>query len=469
MKNVIKIFSLMTSILLLLSSCQAVYDVELTAPETTVNPEIDLAEEYYTTGMPYMLGNATTGILYEGCLIYIEKCTTTGIVGERTSADGEKTPIYGDLTVDRLVKYNPVTGTVSSPCLDPACNHSLESGCPMLLGYGMRSDEVYTFQGLCGDWVIYLSNKFDDEYTIITTETMYNLKTGETRKVFVEDLGSEVLSRWSTGLYYDGKYYKVNNILDFSNTGYKPGEGKPIFAFEPVTKRILYEYDFETDKSKELFAIGNDWYLAKITNERFYFGKESNGKMVSIKKDGTDERKEVAIITSNLVGTYTMDYNVSDGYTVHNLKTNEIKEVKFDYSTASVICVTEKGVLSACQTTYDEWKEFNINKYIEEHPGVTKDEANNVKRKILASGSAQIWQCDYMGEDNHVIFELPAAKIDIIAAYGDFIYAKVTKYNSETGKALDEYQGKPCSINIKTGEVMPIPQLDIVVPYWYVN
>ena len=64
MKNVIKIFSLMTSILLLLSSCQAVYDVELTAPETTVNPEIDLAEEYYTTGMPYMLGNATTGILY---------------------------------------------------------------------------------------------------------------------------------------------------------------------------------------------------------------------------------------------------------------------------------------------------------------------------------------------------------------------------------------------------------------------
>ncbi len=465
----IRLICLLLGILMLLSSCQSVYDVELTAPETTANPEIDLNKEYYTSGAPYMLGNATKGILYEGCLIFIEKCTTTGIIGEKTNADGEKAPIYGEVTVDRLVKYNPVTGTVSSPCLNPTCNHSLESGCPMLLGYGMRSSEVYTFQGLFGDWVIYLSNKFDDEYSIITTETMYNLKTGEIRNVFVEDLGSEVLSRWGLGLYYEGKYYKVNSILDFSNTGYKPGSGQSISNFEPVTKRYLHEYDFETNTSKILFEIGDDWYISKITNERFYFGKGNRDEMVSLKKDGTEERKEVSTNTSNLVGTYTLDYNVSDGYIIHDLKTNEIKEVKFDYSTTSVVCVTDTGVLSASQTKYDEWDNFSVADYRKEHPNASSTDINNAARKILASGTAQIWQCGYMGEDNQVIFELPAGRIEVISAYGEYVFAKVSKYDTDTGEYLEGYKNKTCSINVKTGEITPIPQLDIVVPYWYEN
>ena len=54
MKSTVKIVCLLTAILLLLSSCQAVYDAPLTPPETTANPEIDLNEEYYTTGMPYL-------------------------------------------------------------------------------------------------------------------------------------------------------------------------------------------------------------------------------------------------------------------------------------------------------------------------------------------------------------------------------------------------------------------------------
>ena len=71
MKNTIKLVSLLLSILFLFSSCQAVYEVELTAPETTANPEIDLSQDYFTTGMPYRTGNIFTGMIYEGCLIYI--------------------------------------------------------------------------------------------------------------------------------------------------------------------------------------------------------------------------------------------------------------------------------------------------------------------------------------------------------------------------------------------------------------
>ena len=90
MKNSIKLVSLLMSFLLLFSSCQSVYDAPLAAPETTVSPDVDLNDEYYTTGMPYHTGDIYSGLLYEGCLIYIETCTTTGITGYRTSPDGEK-------------------------------------------------------------------------------------------------------------------------------------------------------------------------------------------------------------------------------------------------------------------------------------------------------------------------------------------------------------------------------------------
>ena len=358
MKNTIKLVSLLMSFIFLFSSCQAVYDAPLTPPETTANPEIDLNDEYYTTGVPYYTGDIYSGMLYEGCLIYIEQITTIGVTGYSISPSGVKTDTYGEVEVSRIVKYNPVTGTVSSPCLDPACNHSLESGCPMLLGYSTSVPETYIFKGVFGDWLVYIIKKQDDEYSVINTEIMYNLKTGECRNVYVDDLESEVLSRWTAGQYFDGKYYVINSIMDYSETGYKPGSGQNASDYTPKTKRILYEYDFETDTSKMLFEIGDDWSLGKVSNERFYY-RDSAGKYLSTKKDGSDKRKEASADKSNVVGTYTI-YYTSKGYTVHDLKTDELKEVAFDYPIVGVVTVTEKGILSATQTKLEEKKNFPL-------------------------------------------------------------------------------------------------------------
>lgn len=473
MKNTIKLVSLLMSFLFIFTSCQAVYDVELTAPETTVNPEIDLAEEYFTTGAPYRTGDISSGLLYEGCLFYIEKRTTTGVTGSKTSPEGEKKPTYGDVTVHRIVKYNPVTGTVSSPCLNPSCNHSLESGCPMLLGSNsgknglLASAELYSFNGIFGDWLVYIKLATDREYGSVMTEFMYNLKTGEVRSVFVEDFGSEVVSKWRARWYIDGKYYKVNSILDYSDTGYKPGKGLPLSAYEPVTKQYMYEYDFKTNESKMLFEITDECFGMMATSERFYI-ERPDGTEYSIKKDGTDKREESRPAADNFVGTYSILYN-TNGFTLYDLKTKVTKEIVWDKSVLGTMCVTEKGVLYAQQSKYDEWDNFSTNDYLKEHPEATSEEAGNVKRKILASGTAQIWGCGFFGEDNHVIFELPAAKIELITAYGDYIFAKLSKYDPETGAYLDGYENLTCSIDIKTGEVTPIPELDIVVPYWYTN
>ena len=467
MKKTAKLISLLLATLFLLSSCQAVYDAPLTPPETTANPDIDLNDEYYTTGIPSHTGNVYTGLLYEGCLIYIETCTTTGVTGYRISPEGEKTAKYGDVEINRLVKYNPITGTVSSPCLDPSCNHSLESGCPMLLGYGLRENEHYKFKGVFGDWIVYLIQVENAEYNVINTEIMYNLKTGEKRTVFQDNLANEILERWTAGMSFDGKYYKVKDVLDYSDTKYSPGNGQSVSNYEPTTRCFLYEYDFETDTVKELFEVGGDWSLSRISNKRFYFRTDS-GDIVSIKKDGTDQRLEAPVRTSNVVGTYVVHYT-NTGYIVHDLKSNEMKEVTFAYEFATPICVTEKGILTSHQTKSNERKKFSVNEYRKEHPNASAEEVNNALRKILASGAAQIWQCDYMGDNNHIIFELPAANIKIISAYGDYVFATVSQFNTETGEYLEGYDSQPCCINIKTGEITPIPQLDIVVPYWYTN
>ena len=464
MKNTIKLVSLLISFLFIFTSCQAVYDVELTAPETTANPEIDLSEEYYTIGTPYHTGDIYKGVLYEGCLLFIESITTTGITGYSVSG-GVTKYMYGEVEIERIAKYNPVTGTVSSPCLDPVCNHSLESDCIMLISDGIGETVRCKIKGIFGDWFVFLKQETDQRYSVLNTEVMYNLKTGEARSVYVDDLGRDFLTRWSGGLYFEGKYYNIKCVMDYSNTGYTIG--MKYSDYDPVTRRYLYEYDFETDTTKELFEIGSEWGLGRVSNKRFYF-RRGDGTCVSLKKDGTDERNETSMLTSNVVGTYTVYYE-SNGYKIHDLKSDEITEVVYDYPLENVVTVTEKGVLSTFQTQYSQWRWFSAKEYRNQHPNATSEEVNNAARKILAAGVAQIWQCDYTGDNNHIIFELPAADIEIISAYGDYVFAYVSKFNTETGEHLEGYRRRACCINIVTGEVTPIPELDIVVPYWYTN
>ena len=473
MKKAIKLISLLLSILFLFSSCQAIYDVELTAPETTVSPdiiEVDLEGEYYTRGVPYRTGDISLGMLYEGCLIYIEKCTTTGVTGEKAGSNGTKVPVYGNVKLHRIVKYNPVTGTASSPCRIPTCNHSLESGCPMLLGSGFSEGQVesYAFQGIFGDWLVYMKFNMDIEYGSIMTEIMCNLKTGEVRNTFVEKYETNVVSKWRGGWYMDGKYYKVNSILDYSNSGYKPGMGLPLSLFEPDTKQYMYEYDFETNESKKLFEVTDICLGFMATSERFYFDRD-DGTRYSTLKDGTDKRTETARSSSNFIGTYSILYK-DNGFSIYDLKTDESKEVTLDVLTDNMF-VTEKGVWYAHQTKEEEAQAYmkEANEYRLAHPEEPYVDPMPAMRKILASGTAQIWECGYFGEDNRVIFELPNATMTIISASGDYVFASLTRYNAETGTTLDGYDSISCSINIKTGEITPIPQLEIVVPYWYVN
>ena len=473
MKNTIKCICLLISALILFSSCQSVYEIPL---ETTAPPEgfeIDPDQEYFTMGYPYKSGDPTSGLLYEGCLIYIEKIPTTGIIGYKGTGT-EKTPVYGDTYVERIVKYNPVTGVVSSPCLIPTCNHSLESDCPLLFPPTDEKVYHYYFRGIFGDWLVIFEQYRNEEYVNLFEQTFYNLKTGEVRRVFDDDLGSDVLIRWNGGSYHDGKYYIVKQILDYSQTGYKPGvEGQSIKNYEPITKQYLYEYDFEAGTSKELFYVTPGFNIGAVSNQRFYFGDDTR-KIVSYPKDATEgsskqnEKEMSGMGVSNLLGTYSFFFN-NDGYTVYDRQTDTQTDIVFDYSITCNVCVTESGILSSHQTAYDEWKIFSAAEYRRQNPNATSSEVNSASRKILGEGTAQIWKCGFMGEDQQVIFELKNAFIKTIASQGDYVFATIEHYDTETGDVTANPNGKRCVINIKTGEITEIPFLDIVVPEWYVN
>lgn len=471
MKKQIRILLLVMVLCVLFTSCQSVYEAPVVTTGAPEGFELDPNQEYYTTGYPYRSGSVYDGLLYEGCLFYIEECPTIGQVGEKIIG-GVSYPTYGETTVYRVVKYNPVTGIVSSPCLDPSCNHSLESDCPMLFPQVINKGRIFSFRGIFGDWLVIWAKIEHKEYDATNVETLYNLKTGEVRRVHNEDLGTEVLTRWSGGSYYDGKYYRIKQILDYSNTGYKPGEGGSVENYTPETKCILCEYDFETDTTKELFEVPEDYNLSKVSNERFYF-KNTNSRifdMRSYSKDGSDKQRAEShnLGTSNLVGTYTIA-SKTNGYDIHDLKTDEQKEVIFDFTLTGNVRVTEKGILASHQTAYDEWKNFSAVEYRKQHPDATNKEVNAASNKVLSSGTAQIWQCGYLGEDLHMVYELKNAYIETIAAQGDYVFAYLTRYDSETGEKLNNASDVRCVINIKTGEITEIPYLDIVVPDEYLN
>ena len=146
----ITVFILLFSIALLLSSCSSVYiDPDISSD----NSDATIEGEYFTTGSLYSSGggSSATGFFYKGCWLYIERQMTIGPRGQ----DSEGEIHYGEVQIERVVKYNPVTDTVSSPCLDPVCTHSLESGCVMLKPHDLASShKTFDIMQLVGDWMI---------------------------------------------------------------------------------------------------------------------------------------------------------------------------------------------------------------------------------------------------------------------------------------------------------------------------
>ena len=458
----------------LFPSCQSVYIDPEESTEKGSSVNINVENEYFTDGTPLKKGNAYDGFFYEGCWIYVETRQAKG-PGGLLVRDGKEYISYKDISMKRIVKYNPVTGVTSSVCLDPVCNHSFESGCLMLAQPtpGERVPDIVV-KRIIGDWMIFFIRQDDDEYVARITTTIYNLKTGESRSMCEEDLSSEIMTRWVGGSVFEGKYYNVKQILDYSKTGYQQGEeDRSVLDYSPQTRHILCEHDIETGTVNELFEIPDTYTLTAVSNKRFFFADDS-GNIHCCDLDGSDMRKEkyLRFRPENSAGTYAYVFSESEnGFSYFDLSTNKEKNVDSGFRVYKRCSIAEEGIIFDYVSTYEAYMEFSATKkqFVADRMDSMGEMAavslfGNELRKILYSGTARIYMTDFDGSNMRLIYEEDNAAIESIYAKNGFVFAIRTKLNEDHSTT-----GMKCVIDTKTGEIIIPPLLDIVTPDWYVN
>ena len=480
---------LLLGILMLLSSCKSVYEdipEPTKVPDETEAVEVDTSSEYFTTGSVDGMGHHFNGYYYNGSWIYIE--SQLGIV---PFTDENDNIYYKDMKVQRFVKYNPHTATLSSPCVDPSCSHSPGSGCVMIINeYNSSGQMVICRDPYCdhsigsdcimikandskaeikrsylssyaiyGDWMFIVMNLEYRDYGTLKEMTLYNLKTGEVATMFSPEVGNMIMTNWNGNSYYEGKIYKIKRTLDYSDTGYVPGGNVPAINYTPKTVSTLCEFDPETKKITELFVVPNDYGLQTVSNKRFYFAGLEDDFYYSCTRDGKDFRREDVrtIRTDEIIGTYVYQYNFT-GFSRYDLTTNTQINYEPNFPLLSYPVVTNNGIYYSTYTTLGD-----INNSDGPSEDQTDEEWADEMEKIMFSGTAQIWRSDYDGNNMELVFEKENANIDIMFVDDKFAYVCY-----ETDPTSSDYNKGRSVINLETGAITPIPYLEMILPPGYI-
>ena len=463
------LLSLIIALVALLTSCSSVYiDPDISSD----NSDVAIEGEYFTTGSLYSSGGGTsaTGFFYKGCWLYIERQMTIGPRGQNSNGEIH----YGEVQIERVVKYNPVTDTVSSPCLDPVCTHSLESGCVMLNPHELDSPhKTFDIMQLVGDWMILRLRYYDEVYVTKNYVTFYNLQTGEAKKFFEEDLENNVMTRWVSGSSFGNKFYNIKQTLDYSATGFdKTNKDKSIADYNPKTIQTLCEYDLDAGKVTELFELEENLKLFAVSNKRFFFVDDTE-TFYSSNRDGSNMTKEEGLdfLPDDMVGSYAYSFYELDGFTVYDISKNQKRSVSVEYDEYYECYLADDGVLFDYVVGYEEYLELKSQRsqlraeY--ESQGMSFDEINDLINKkledALHSQPTKVYKCDFDGENMRLIYEEDNAVIASVYATEEHLFAiRSKRVNGET-------VSEECIINLKTGEIKTPPLLEVIVPSWYVN
>lgn len=450
----------------LLNSCSSVYVSPEVTSSASDKPEVD--SEYFTAGSLSSCGDSAAGFFYKGCWIYIETQMTVGPRGQNSNGEIH----YGEVQMERVVKYNPITDTVSSPCMDPACTHSFESECVMLKPHELGGvHKSFRIMKIVGDWLILRLQYHDEVLVTKNYVTFYNLQTGETKRFFEEDLETEVMTRWVGGSAFENKFYNIKQTLDYSETSFDmTNTEKSILDYSPKTKQILCEYDLDSGKITELFEIPENYGLIAISNKRFFFQDDAYA-IYSCNRDGSNMAKEeyLDFQPENSIGTYAYSLFELDGFTVFDIETNQKRSVSVEYDEYSECSLADDGVLFDHVEGYEKYIELksSLSQFYEEHKGMDYAEIASLfeieLQNALHSGPTKIYKCDLDGENMRLIYEEDNSMIASVYGTKDFLFCIRSKLTD--GQTVSER----CAINLNTGEIKTPGLLDIVVPSRYTN
>ncbi len=442
MKKNFRIIVTVLTLTMLMNSCSSIY---VDSPEVTwiSAMDVDPDEEYFTLGSIYSRQDVD-GVTYKDSWIYVEHQEYQRYV--RTLSDGTK--YYTKDIAERIVKYNAETGVVSSVCLDPTCSHSPGSECLFLV-----PDSATAFvDSIMGDWIYFSYHHHDPENRalgFLTEAYLYNLTTGESVKISDATFENRVINKMGSFCAHGDKLYYIMTKLDYSDTGYV--EGGSVDGYEPETKITLWELDFNTKKTAELFEVPFEAGIAAVSNERIYF-KEAVG-VSSCDHSGNDMKKESNLDFGmmQMCGTYgfKFDYN-EQAIKIYDLHTKTAKIIPMEFSFQQCI-LTNEGILFSTFSTADE--EY------------TKAIDLAARMKLRHEGTAWIYLMDFDGSNPRRIFEKDKLGITVACATENYFYGGVTQIDPEN--PLENYyymNSERHVINRKTGEITPIPLLDLVLP-----
>lgn len=471
MKNKVEIISLLVSVLLIFSSCQSIY-VNPEPPvtdETAPLVEVDMGKEYFTTGELRREVTAEGGCIYNDSWIYVE--TTHYNKLAQITSDGR--PVYHNAQLFRIVKANAHTGQVSSICLDPSCTHSPGSGC---ISVAPDNASLALVQNIVGDWLTFSYSCRTEEYGIDNLSYIYNLKTGELLTVFEQELGDTIMTKWQSRCSVGNQLYGVKNVLDYTNTGYIPGENSAS-DFKPTTKSYLCVYDFDTRQMSELFEIPANYRITEITNKRFILGNESNTEFYSIDKNGENLTRLDALDFNPMAvrGTYAYGINSIDKeFYIYDLLTNTKKTIDTDgYKLAFV--ALDLGIIKVMATNTEEYDKYNDNfdeklqQYVKEQSALRPDvgqsklvqEFRKMRNDALYTMGTSIYLISNpLGEgEEKLVFSKEKALIEPVHITSDYLYCRIitddNSNESEEDNGMSNY-----FVNINTGEVVKIPLFD---------
>lgn len=440
-KYVIPIFVLL--VVILLNSCSSIYgDLPDISEDFAV--EVDPNEEYFTSGELVLTSNENDGLIYKNYWVYFEDQDYKRYV--RTLSNGEK--VYVDDSVRRLVKLNTDTGIVSSVCLDPVCNHSPGSDCFVLVP---KDASFWLIDFIVGDWVVFSYQELDSKNTVFWTfRRAYNMQTGESAIIAESDLSISVITKTGSFVAFDNKLYYVKSILDYSNTDYDPTSDDPMSDYDPETQSILCEFDFSTLKHTELYEIPEGYYLSAVTNKRFFFSTKNDGAY-SCNRDGSNMKKEANLTFSaeGFCGVFAYAFDKKNNTVkIYNLRSDKVTPVRMEHYDQEPV-LTQAGILYSTYSTSDQKKDVK---------GWT------ATMKLRHEGTALIYLMGFTGNNHKLIYENKDLGVIAHCASDNYLYAWVTDYDPVFPEANHNYMGaERCIIDRSTGEIIPVPLLDLVL------
>lgn len=461
MNKTIQNFIIAILIVLFVISCVSCKSVYEDVPEITQKRsfEVDPNEEYFTLGEAISI-NDTGARIYQDTWIYAE--TQKYQKYYKTSPEGERK--YSEKSINRFVKYNAHTGEVSSLCLNPSCTHGPESGCIMISPGGKC-----TIQGIVGDWIVFSYQHFVKELKFYMPESyVYNLKTGETIDLLQYDISGATLNRTVSWCFFENKLYLTRNVLDYSGTKYKPGNISTIERYFPETKSYLLEYDFDKKSLTTLRELPAFYKVCVVTNKRFFLIND-NKEIFSCDKNGGEIVKENVLDFSpqHYCGTFGYDFDTTNSQIlIYDLRTDTKSVIPMEFSYQRCY-LTNEGIIFSTFSTADESflkLENSRNEFANDN------EFASAINKHRYEATPLIYLMDFDGTNSRLIYTGPQhIFLDAYNKTENFLYATVSypDPNNNFFTSISTENSDKHVINIKTGEMVALPYLDLIIPEEY--